>query len=129
MATKANFEVIWFYQHLGDNDGDLPTNAQWEGDATSERVFHIEGRPTGTGYITLQVYDVEQNDHQIKINGRFLPGYDIRPSGTKTWATWTDVIEHDVLRQGRNTIQIVRNRSDHDNFIIDNVIVHWKEQG
>ena len=128
MAEKANFEIIRFASHLGDNVGDLPTNGvTWEGDSV-ERTFEIEGHPVGSAYLTLQLYDVDSYAHSIKINGKDLSGPDMRPNGARQWSAWPEVIGAGFLRHGKNTIRIERNRHSTDNFVVDYVFVHWKER-
>lgn len=41
------------------------------------RTFRVEGHPIGTGYLLIQLFDVEFPGHQILINGQHLPSFDI----------------------------------------------------
>jgi hypothetical protein len=127
MALRADFEVITFWEHLGDKEGDIKTSAKFVGNQTTVRNFFIGQAPYGRGYVTLQLYDVHSSDHHIKINGVELAGMDI-PKHPKEnrWLTWSDTIETGILKQGSNTIQIVR-ASGGDNFIVRDVIIHWRE--
>lgn len=128
MVWRADYEVIPFWEHLGDKAGDISTPARFVGDQTTERNFYVGQRPVGLGYITLQLFDVHDSGHHIKINGQELGGTDIRKHGVSDhWFTWTDIIESGILRQGNNTIQIVRTGGG-DNFIVDSVIVNWREE-
>jgi hypothetical protein len=97
------------------------------GNQTTVRNFSIGQPPYGSGYITLQLYDVHSSGHHIKINGVELGGFDIpRHPAENRWQTWTDVIEGGVLKQGNNTVQITR-ASGGDNFIVASVIIGWRE--
>lgn len=127
MTVKTNFEQIRFFEHLGDKIGDLTTFATFVGTQTTVRNFVIDGRPVDNGYLIIQTYDVDSRRHEILINGQPLRGFDLPDKPTaKKWQTWMDIIETGFLRQGNNTIQI-RSGSHRDNFIIDNVVINWKE--
>ena len=85
---RADFEIISFQKHLGDKAGDLNTSAKFVGGQTTEKKFNIGKKPSGPGYITLQLYDVHSSGHHIIINGRDLPGMDIPRQGTsERWYT------------------------------------------
>lgn len=125
MALRADFEVIKFNSHLGDNAGDL--NVPWttfQGNQTPVRSFVIGQRPIGAGYLLVQAFDVDNENHRILINGIDLGGWDIASDGG--WQTWMDVIESGVLQQGNNTIQFIR-AGGNDNFVIASVVVNWRE--
>ena len=124
---KANFAVIKFNEHLGDKVGDLNTTLTFVGNQSTVREFDIPGTPIDSGYVVTQVADVETNNHEIRINGVNLPGVDIPPTGSRIRRDFLDVIEPDMLREGRNTIQIVR-ASGGDNFVVWSVVVHWLER-
>ncbi|MHC4278179.1 MAG: DUF7383 domain-containing protein [Planctomycetota bacterium] len=127
MALRADYEIIHFWEHLGDKEGDISTSATFVGNQTTVRNFFIGQAPYGPGYITLQLYDVHNAGHQIKINGVNLGGADIRKHAkSDNWYTWTDVIEGGKLKQGNNTVQIVR-ASGGDNLVVDSVIINWRE--
>ena len=125
MPSCSNFVVITFWEHLGNKRGDLSTSATWVGDQTTIRNFNIEGVPEGDGYVLIQAYNIHDPTHRVLINGQNLGGRDI-PKDT-SWQTWMDRIEPGKLRQGNNTIQIVRDTSTGDNFIIKSVAIHWTE--
>ena len=128
MALRADFEVIEFREHLGDKKGDLSTPYPFLGDASSVRNFFIGSPPKDDAFITLQVFDVQDSYHRIKINGMDLPGWDIALHGVNNrWYTWTDIIPRNYLRTGNNTVQILRNTGSGDNFIINYVIINWRE--
>ncbi|UCE36522.1 MAG: hypothetical protein JSW00_13520 [Thermoplasmata archaeon] len=125
--TIANFDIIIFNEQIGDEEGEI--DVPWYvyvGDQTTKRTFNIPGVPTGNGYIIVQVYDVQNKGHKIIINGEDLPGEDIIRTRENQWQDVTDVIPEGILRQGRNTIQIVGAKSG-DNIMIGAVIINWKE--
>lgn len=127
MGLRADFEVVSFFEHLGDKKGDINTSAAFVGDQTTVRNFYVGTRPSGSGYVTIQTYDVHNSGHRILINGVDLSSWDIpKASKENRWSTWTDVIQSGVLKQGNNTIQIAR-AGGGDNFIVKAVIVHWRE--
>lgn len=126
MSTQSDFGLITFWEHLGDKKGDLSTSATWVGDRTTVRNFNIDGVPQGKGYVLVQAYDVHEGSHQILINGQALPGMDI-PKEVGKWQTWMDEIPSGIMKQGNNTIQIRRDTSTGDNFIIRTVAIHWRE--
>jgi hypothetical protein len=42
------------------------------------------------------------------------------------WQTWMKVFDSSILKPS-NTLQIVRNASKGNNFVILNVVIHWRE--
>ena len=128
MALHADYEVIPLWEYLGDNESDINTSAKFCGNQTSVKEFNIDQMPTGMGFLTLQTYDVLNSGHHIKINGKELTGMDLpRHPAENRWDTWTEVVESNLLKKGKNTIQITR-AGGGDNFIVKNVVVNWKEQ-
>ncbi len=116
------------------------------------RTFAIEGHPTGTGYLLIQVQDVELPGHRILINDQDLPDFDIPPhphppddTDFRQWVTWMDRIPPSFLRQGQNSITIGRRSANFgsgrfrdrltsvpaskDFFRVANVAIHWREPG
>jgi hypothetical protein len=125
-VAKANFAIVKFGEHLGNDKADLDAPAfTFVGDRSSEKEFEIEGKPVGEGYVLLNIAGVQSYNHRILINGRGLGGRDIPATGDR-WDTWMDGIEEGVLRQGTNTIQVRRGR-DGDNFLVEFAVVHWRE--
>lgn len=127
MAIRSDFVAIYFGEHLGDNANDL--NVPWAtfvGNQTTVKNFYISDQPAGNAYLMLQAYDVHQTGHRILINGQNLSGFDI-PRETGSWQTWMDVIDSGLLRFGNNTIQIQRDADTGDNFVVGNVVIHWRE--
>lgn len=126
-GRRADFEVISFWEYLGPNDSGLNTSARFVGNQSSKKQFIIGEKPAGRGYISLQLYDVSSSNHSIKINDKYLDGNSIRQHPvSKAWLLWIDVIEEGVLVKGQNTLQIIRGQGD-DSFVVDQVIVHWRE--
>ena len=98
------------------------------------RNFFIDGNPVDTGYLLIQIKDIDihQNDsisqHRILINGNNLPSFDLpMQEGNQRWTTWMDRIPKDFLQLGLNRIKIVREGSS-DNFSVANVAIHWREK-
>jgi hypothetical protein len=99
------------------------------------RAFAVEGEPVGTGYLLIQVRDVELSRHRILINGRDLPSFDIPADPeNQVWRVWMDRIPPDFLRTGQNRLTIRRQADDPDvqgdteAFFVANVAVHWRER-
>jgi hypothetical protein len=131
----ADFAFIKFDQHLGDNENDLNTPAgfTWAGgQATKEFTINGSARPVGQGYLLIQTYDVDFRNHEILINGKKLPGWDIPTHpADQVWQTWMERIPSGFLKAGTNTIQIVKSATTKekvDNFLVRSVTVHWREE-
>lgn len=107
------------------------------GDITeATRTFNIEGNPISTGYLLIQHFDVEVRGHQILINNRNLPGFDIPPHKdiNEQWFTWMDIIPQGFMHQGKNSITIKRTNCDKrpercEGFRVGTVAIHWREAG
>ncbi len=129
MGARADFEVFTFNEHLGDDESDINTDFDFQGQFSSEKVFEINQTLFQVaGYVQYQVSHVDHLSHEILINGSRLPGVDVHRTGHGTntgLQTHTDVIPSSFLRQGENTIQFERRGGD--NFLIHHVIVHWRE--
>lgn len=124
---KANFEIIKFSEHLGNNAGDI--DAPWAafvGNQTTQKQFQVPGKPIGAAYLVLQVYDVQNLGHRIVVNGKDLPGFDIARTTANRWQIFMDIIPSGFLKQGGNSIQIFR-AGGGDNILIGSVVVNWKE--
>lgn len=124
--TCANYALCEFGEHLGEHrDGlDVPW-ADFVGDRSSERSFEV---PTATPidpYVGVQAFDVDEWGHEILLNGGPLSGFDVPPSSG--WQYWVDRITGTTLRQGENTVQVVRDTDTDDGFVIGTVGIHWKE--
>jgi len=128
MTLHADYEVIPFWEHLGDTKDDIKTSAKFCGDQTTVKEFYIGQVPTGMGFLTLQTYDVHNSGHHIQINGKELSGMDLpKHPAENRWDTWTEIIDNNLLKKGTNTIQVTRAGSG-DNLIVKNIVVNWREQ-
>ncbi|WP_274559325.1 DUF7383 domain-containing protein [Streptomyces spiramyceticus] len=135
METRSDFRMIRFNQRIGTRTPPSnfdPGSSRFMGDQTSLESFEIDKDPVGDGYLVIQVYGVDFNNHRILVNDRDLAEFDIARGarGQVLWQTWMDPIERGILRQGRNTIQVQHGQSSGgqiDNFIVRNVVVHWRE--
>jgi hypothetical protein len=90
----------------------------------------VVGDAVGAGYLLITVRSVDSQDHRIEINDIDLKGdFDIPlpPGNSDAWLTYMDRIEPNVLRQGTNTLRITR--VGNDNFVVRDVVVHWREFG
>ena len=128
MSTHADFYIVGFGEHLGNNVSDL--NVPWatfKGNESSKKIFHIDGDPLEFDkYLLMQVLHVDSSSHIVKINGVDLAGIDItRSPEPNIWNVILDLIDA-PLQRGENTIQIIR-ASGGDNFVIGNVFIHWRE--
>lgn len=93
------------------------------------RTFNVEGNPlnSGNGYLLIQGFDIERDNHRILINGQDLPSFDLPPTGNNVWTTWMDRVPQSFLNQGDNRITI--RREGPEDFFIANVVVQWRERG
>ena len=124
---KANFSVVVFNEHLGDDAGAFTPAFTFVGNQTSEKNFNVPGVPTDDGYLIIQVFDVQNQGHRIQINGRDLPNVDIVRTRENEWQDVMDTFPAGVLRQGNNRIRILR-ASGGDDIIVGAAVIHWKEQ-
>ena len=128
MPTYADFYIVGFGEHLGNNETDIAVPwATFKGNESTEHTFYIDGNPLEYDkYLLMQVLHVHSFNHEVKINGVALGGGDITkspdPNKWNVALDWIDVPIH----QGENTIQIIR-ASGGDNFVIGNVFIHWRE--
>jgi hypothetical protein len=129
MALHGNFAIVRFDQLLGPKDtGIADPDIPFVGNQTSEREFWIDGMPAGEGYVLIQAADVGSYGHRILINGVDLPHHDLNPeSARQTWRLSMDIIPDGILAQEANTIQIVRDSSTEDDFVVGSATIHWRE--
>lgn len=126
MRTNSDYAIIFFGEHLGDNMDDLIVPwANFVGNQSTQLAFGIDGQPVGQGYMLVQALHVGVFSHEILLNKIALPG-PVLPQHDG-WQTWMITIDEQILKQGRNTIQIVRDANTGDDFVIGNVVVHWRE--
>ncbi len=130
MALTANFENIIFNEHLGDDQGDLPTfnGMTFVGEQTKLANFTLEGTPKGKGYLLLYLWSIQDLHHKIEINNIDVSNAAEFPHqlGSEKTATWVIPLDENVLKKGDNTLRI--KRTGNDNFHVYNVIVNWKEE-
>ena len=130
MALIANFENIFFNEHLGDDQGDLVTfdGMTFVGDQSKLANFNIDGTPKGKGYLLMHLWSVQGIHHKIEINDINISNATEVPqqSGSEKSANWVIPIDHNVLKKGNTTLQV--KRIGGDNFHIYTVIVNWKEE-
>ena len=122
--ARADFQIFQLNEHLGDNENDINTDFEFVGTFSSEHSFNVATDPFGAGFVQYQVSRVDDLSHEILINGSSLPGVDVHRTGDRLH-THTDIIPANLLRRGGNTIRFQRRGGD--NFLIHNVIVHWRE--
>lgn len=127
-GKRADFVILKFFEHLGDALKDInPGTAKWMGGSSSVKEFDIDGVPS-EGYILFQAYDVQAYYNKILINGKDLPNADLhRTELNYQWHTLFDYIPTGYLKKGKNTVQFAMEVGSKDNFIIDTVVVHWRE--
>ena len=79
------------------------------------------------GYLLITVRSVDLDSHRIKINGTDLDSWDIPqpPGNSDAWFTYMDRIQPGLLHPGTNTIQIIR--AGNDDFVVRDLVVHWRE--
>lgn len=127
----VDFVVVPIQQHLGDNKNDIfAPGFPYRGDVSDTFNFTIDSTPNEDGYLLVQIYGSYFEGHTITINGQNItsPSGNFGDSGSANWATLTVLLDEDVLKQGENSIQFLRNPNTEDNFLIDNVVVNWKYQ-
>lgn len=97
-----------------------------------ERNFPVE-LSTGQevvddGYVLITVRSVDSESHRIQINGTDLSGFDIPlpPGNSDAWLTYMDRIQPNLLRSGTNNIQIIR--VGNDDFVVKDIVIHWRER-
>jgi hypothetical protein len=125
MNYRANYAQLQFGEHLGPDQSALGVPwASYVGDRSSELTFEIAAEPHDP-YLEVQAYEIGSFDHEILVNDEPVSGFDLPPA--EGWQYWMDSITGATLVVGENTIQVVRDVSTDDSFVIGNVVVHWKE--
>ena len=131
MSKIANFETIIFNEHLGNNRGDLPHfETNFVGDASRLANFNIENPPVDGGYVLLSLWDVQNSAHKVELNGIDIFTTRVRGNqrGKHKSANWIIPFNANILRQGNNSLQVLRNVNDGDNFHLYTAVVNWKEE-
>lgn len=115
----------------------IPVNHTFtENDPVFERKFPVETgklQVVDDGYLLITARSVDASNHRIRINGTELSGFDIPlpPGNSNAWFTYMDRIQPGVLKPGTNTLQIIRAKEpdNEPNFVVKDVVVHWREAG
>lgn len=132
VSKIANFENITFNEHLGDDRGDLPTfpGLDFVGDNSRLANFNIENPPVDDGYVLLSLWDVQRPSHKIELNGVdiFTTRVFAYQYGSFKSSNWVVPFDSGILRQGNNSLQMLRDTGDGDNFHLYTAIVNWKEE-
>ena len=126
MPVGSDFTTIYFGEHLGPNETGL--NASWAafvGNQSSQKAFTVDNPPANEAYMLVQTLDVGVFSHKIYINGMELQGYQIPDH--QGWSTWMVGLGEGTLKHGTNTIQVVRDKTSDDSFVIGYVVIHWRE--
>ncbi|USZ67428.1 hypothetical protein NGM10_11900 [Halorussus salilacus] len=126
MPHRANYALVNVSCHLGPTDDAIEVPwAEYVGDATPEFEFEVPTDDATDAYLGLQAFRVGTFDHELRINGESLGGFDVPPADG--WQYWEDAVTEVELREGTNTLQVVRDESVDDSFAVNNVTVHWRE--
>ena len=126
MTHRANYARCTFQQQLGPSADSLDVPwADFAGDSTDTITFEVPTDTPTEPYVEMQVYDVGEFSHEIRLNGDPLSGFDVAPG--EGWQYWMDTIAATQFREGENTIQFRRDRDTDDAFVVGTAIVHWKE--
>ncbi len=146
MALRANYVIIAFDEHLGDNENDLPLERfkrssrgfiyddyAFVGNQSTVRTFTIDSLPRGGGYLTIQLLDVHDKGHRLEINGTELGKECIMRTDpfsghTLEWKSWTTDFKTRILRAGENTVQIFKGDGSTDNFVVGTIVINWREE-
>ena len=130
--------IIRMDAHLGNDKDDLDTPYPFYGDASPQRHFMVsaaEARQT-QGCVFMQIYDVDDWEHVVLINGKSLLGFwsDMSPpmiAKAGRWTVWmcpfgaTPEDAGGYLKPGDNAIEVQRNPNG-DNFAIGTMTLLWK---
>lgn len=125
-TRRANYALVDFMEYLGDDADalDVPW-AEFVGNRTTERTFPVPTDDPTEAYFTFQVFDVGVYGHEVVINGDPVSGFDLPPG--PGWQHWMDAVTGAELREGENTVRVVRDRDSEDAFVVGTAAVHWKE--
>ncbi|MFC4550010.1 MULTISPECIES: DUF7383 domain-containing protein [Halorussus] len=126
MSHRANYALVNVGAHLGPNKDalDVPW-ADYAGDATAEFDFEVPTGEAVDAYVGLQAFRVGRYGHELLVNGEALSGFDVPPSDG--WQYWEDAITDVELREGTNTLRVLRDTETDDSFAVNNVTIHWRE--
>lgn len=123
---RANYTLVDFQEHLGtDADALNVPWAEFAGNRSSAHEFVVPTADPRDAYLELQAYDVGEYGHDILLNGESLTGFDIPPDNG--WQYWMDSVTGASLREGENTLRVLRDPESTDEFVVGSVTVHWRE--
>lgn len=124
MAVRSDFNVVPINEHLGDDAGDLNTDFPFMGNNGSIKLFRIEGDPVDDAYLLINHTDVHNSGHRLKVNDADLAGVDMPDADGKA-VTQMVLIPSGLLHRGTNSVQVIQTGGD--NFIVFEIVVHWRE--
>ncbi len=130
MLLRANFTTIYVREHLGDDKNDIPNDLGFGfvGDQSTVFNFTIEQEPIGRGYFIISAFDVQKKWHRFEINGNPFRSAGLFPEGKENkWVTNFAIIPNNILRQGNNTFQVIREPGG-DNFLVEDIVINWHEE-
>ena len=128
VPLRANYVTLYLGVQLAPEGGALDLDwATRAGDETEPYEFSVPTAEATDGLIGIQAFDVDEYGHEIYVNGDPLTGFDVPPSDG--WQYWQDTITGASLREGTNTVSIVRDARTDDAFAVGNLFVHWKAPG
>lgn len=130
MSLRANFTTISVREHLGDNKSDISNDLGFEfvGDQSTIFNFAIEQKPIGRGYFIINAFDVQKKWHRFEINGNPFRSAGLFPEGkANNWVTNFAIIPENILKQGNNTFQVIREPGG-DNFLVNDIVINWHEE-
>ncbi len=125
-SHRANYARCSVQQHLGPDAESLDVPwAEFSGDSSDPVSFTVPTADPVDPYVEMQVYDVAEFTHEIRVNGTPLSGFDIAPG--EGWQYWMDTVDAADMVAGENTLQFARDTATDDAFVVGMATVHWKE--
>ena len=119
MSTRSDFNYIPVRREFNANNPEFQIN------------FPIETAGQSVvddGYLIITVRSVDLDSHRIRINNTDLTSFDIPlpPGNSDAFLTYMDRIQPGVLREGSNTLEIIR--VGNDNFLVRDLVINWRER-
>ena len=123
---RANYAMVSLQEQLGPDPNalDVPW-ATFSADESDVHTFEVPTADPVEPYVQMQVYDVGSYDHELLINGQALSGFDLPTE--HGWQYWMDTVTSARLREGENTLQLQRDTTTDDSFVVGTLTVNWKE--
>jgi hypothetical protein len=124
MQQSSEFQQITCWQHLGDNLGDIVTDAPFVGLQSTLMNFNVGGTPAG-GPILLLIELLRNGNStpQVHLNGFSVNATVTNVGVPGAWETWM-VRCPTTVKQGANTIQLFCPPGG-DDFVIGNIVIFW----